>query len=98
MTWRRMRLRLHAPHPVLPRLLHHVLALCGRGVMPLFAQQLASLRWEPLEAAEILPDRRLLIRWQGLKFLPSLTQLPTLVGWKRVPLLEALLCQPTLLR
>ena len=50
----------------------HLLALFGRGVMPLLAQRSALLGGELLEAAVVLAYRLLLSGAQGLEALPPL--------------------------
>lgn len=73
-------MNLHAVHPVLPRLLDHLLAFCGRSAAPLFAQEPAPLGRQVLETPETLPHRRLLVGRERLKPFPPLTQHPPLVG------------------
>src|SRR5579864_6049821 len=87
---RRRRPTWHAPLPLLARMLDHLLALCRAGVVPLLAQHLAALRRQLLKAAEVLPNRRLLVRRQGLKMLPPATQRLPLIRRERPPTREAI--------
>jgi hypothetical protein len=90
--------RLHAFHPVLARLPHHLLALSGGRCAPLLAQIVPALGGQALEAPEILTHGGLLVRWQGLEFLPAIAKRLLLLGRQSMPSLEALLGLAALIR
>src|SRR5579864_5528224 len=94
---RRSLMQLHAPRPLLARLLDHVLPLGGRSVPPLLTQHLTLVRRKMLEAPVVLPHRGLLVRRQALEPVPAVAQLAALVRWQGMPALVALLCLSTLL-